>query len=320
MLQNILVYGWYSHGNVGDELFKEAYYKLFPELNLTFTDHITPSMLDQADGVFIGGGSFLNFPLNIKPDVIAQLKSKPLFYLGVGSETDIHPMHQELIKQAILINIRNDVGLEKIKKLNKNVFVTLDLVYALSDEMISSAKIPNSVLIIPNISVIPQNKDPYWKHVSWNYFKSEFSQFIDFLIKEKCYVDFLPFCVNNNSNDQWAAYEIINHMDNHNGQSVLNPFYGIANVSRVISKYEMVITQRYHGVVISEMMGIPYISIHHHDKLKPTNKNVGKFISYYGTSKGDLIDNFKLKNNIPTLSIERDIIEELKSQILSSLL
>jgi polysaccharide pyruvyl transferase WcaK-like protein len=322
MLSNILVYGWYSHGNAGDELFKDAFHNLFPELKFTFTDKITSDNLKNAEAVFIGGGSFLNFPLVIENGLLSKLKEKPLFYLGVGSETEIHPVHQDLIKVSKLINIRNSINLKSIKQINDNVICSPDLVYSLLNQVEKSEKINKSILILPNLAVTPQNKDPYWKHSSWNYFKSEFSQFLDFLLEKNYKIDFLPFCFNNETNDQLAAAEIVNHMNNRKINAILPPAYGIKDLSRIMSQYDLIVTQRYHGVVVSEMINVPYISIYHHDKLKPTPENVGLFVSYYGLSKNILIDNFNYIINdkfTSTLSIERNIFEDLRKKVLQIL-
>lgn len=313
MLSNILVYGWYHHGNAGDELFKEAFCNLFPELKFTFTDNLEEDLIDQSEAIFIGGGSFLYAPIKITPKGLSLLKSKPLFYIGVGVETDISPINQDLIKKSKLINIRNDNV--NIEHLNTNVISTLDIVYSLKEKVIQSPKKNKSILILPNFAVVPSYKDENWKHASWGYFKSEFAQFLDHLINDGYTVDFFPMCHNLENSDSWAAIEIINFMTNKKDVGLLDPVQGIYNLSSLFSQYEAVITQRYHGIVLSEMTNVPYLSLYHHDKLRPVSHNTGRFMSYYGLCKSQLIDNFPVKTD-PTLLIERDIFEELRSKTL----
>ena len=63
MGKQILVYCWAGHSNIGDELFKDAFWKLFPDHSFRFTDTIAEAH-KGFDALFIGGGSFLEFPIS----------------------------------------------------------------------------------------------------------------------------------------------------------------------------------------------------------------------------------------------------------------
>src|SRR5271156_1919935 len=113
-MTSVLVYGFYNHGNYGDELFKDAFKLIFPELNFTFTDRITVDQLSVADAVFFGGGSFLYDPPSIEGDAVILLHKKPIFYIGVGIETNICAEHRDLLKKALLVaprTINNNLSL-----------------------------------------------------------------------------------------------------------------------------------------------------------------------------------------------------------------
>jgi polysaccharide pyruvyl transferase WcaK-like protein len=313
---SVLVFGWYSHFNLGDELFKVAFQKLFPDISFTFVDQIKFDALKEATAVFIGGGSFLFSDMNISQECLNLLKTKSIFYIGVGAETDIHPIHIELMRVAKLIALRSNIGLDKVKPLNTNTIVIPDIVYAL-DFNSNSRPIEKSVLIIPNISVVPNNRSPHWMHNSWDHFKFEFSQFVDYLIDEKCHVRFVGMCKSNKNNDDWAATEIINAMMHRSSSLVLDN-----EITDVINDYEIVITQRFHGIILSEITRTPYIAIYHHDKLKTSHLNEGIFMSYYGSSKQDYIDQYNsarmLKLN-PILPIEGNSFESLVERVNASL-
>ena len=83
----VLVYGWYHQGNIGDDLFMEAYHHLFPSLQLVFTETITSDKLQDVDAVFLGGGSFLLDAPRATDEALQLLKKKKIFYLGVGVES-----------------------------------------------------------------------------------------------------------------------------------------------------------------------------------------------------------------------------------------
>jgi len=318
MLSNILVYGWYLNGNVGDDLFMDAFRKIFPELKFTFTNQITSEQLQKNDAIFIGGGSFLESPVKIKGDILGKIKQKLIFYIGVGSETNIHPTQLELMKLAKLIAIRSQVNLAKILLINSNTIVIPDIVSSLKDDLIINNKKPKSVLILPNITVVPTQQDAHWKHAAWDYFKSEFSQFLNILIEEKYSINFFPMCDNKTSSDSWAAIELINRMSRRQANYLLSPQRDIKSISELMSSYELIITQRFHGIILSEMIQTPYISIYHHDKLKSSQKESKNFLSYFSLNKDLLLDNLKSSFN-SNLPIERDIFEQLNKLVLDIL-
>lgn len=285
---NICVYGWYGHNNLGDELFKDAFKKLFPEYNFTFTDHFTLENVEKADAIFFGGGSFLNESISIPNDwhaVWFKLFRKKILYIGVGLETDIHLNHKELLSIASLIATRTEVATRTKNKLNYLIFKGIeipDLVYSLNDNLWPPCINKKSVLVLPNVSVIPTHESPHWKYASWEHFKTEMAQFLDYLIYNKYTVNFGNMCRDSINNDNYASHAISSAMINRNSNDIKN-----INYKHTTSEYGRVITQRYHGIVLSDMANVPCLPIHHHDKLKSENS-----ISYYEISKDKLISSF----------------------------
>jgi polysaccharide pyruvyl transferase WcaK-like protein len=299
--KNILVFCFYNKQNIGDDLFCDAFKYLFPNCNFTFTDKIT--ILDSFDAVFIGGGSFLNEAIKIEPHLFNKLKELPIFYIGVGAETKIHETHTELLKLAKLIAIRTPEHLDKIKKLNSNVIAIPDLVYSLPAN-ISSNKIEKSILYIPNILVVPNYKDPHWMHTSWEYFKSEFAQFLDEIKDEGYTLNIFPMSCNYKVDDRRASAELINKSFSLNSNELLDKETDFNKVINLFSKYSLVITQRFHGIILANIANVPVISIYHHDKLKDNQYS----LSYYGFKKSDLrakinlIENSNYSANLPIKS------------------
>lgn len=316
--KNILVFGFYFKDNLGDDLFIEAFKSLFPNLNFTFVDHIDIECLQNVDAVFIGGGSFLGEPLPIEASSWEALKSKKIFYIGVGAETNFHQDHLQLMTLAQLIAIRSNVNFDKVKNINLNTIIIPDLVYSLVPEH-SKYKIKKSVLILPNISVVPTWNEPHWMHTSWEYFKTEFAQLLDFLVKDAYTINFLPLCTNINLNDEWAAAEIISRMKHRNKNFLLEKRNSLQSVTELMSRYDIIITQRYHGIVLAEMLQAPCLSISHHDKLKNTQT---PNLSYYGLSKDILMQQFNQVRNTKVTSIlpiNRDMFISLQRMVESAL-
>jgi polysaccharide pyruvyl transferase WcaK-like protein len=315
-MKDILVYGWYHHQNIGDDLFVEAFKSLFPTYNFTFVAKISLNDLKGIDAVFIGGGSLLGQPLSITDvEVLNALRHHKIFYIGVGPETDYHKDHLQLMTLAKLIAIRSNVNLDKVKDINPNTIVIPDLVYCLVPDR-SGPKIKKSVLILPNISVVPTCDDPHWKHASWEYFKTEFSQMLDILVKDRGYfINFLPLCTNDKLHDDWAATEIISRMKCRSQKFFLGKKNTLQAITHLMSQYEVIITQRYHGIVLAEMSGTSCLTIHHHDKLKNPQ---GPSLSYYGLNKDNLLQQFNIALNTNTtdiLPINRDMFISLQRMV-----
>lgn len=314
MQKKVLCYGFYPKisTNVGDELFKSAFKKLFPTFSFTFTDTLSHELINNHDAVFFGGGSFLYSDIR-KSNDISIIKSKPIFYIGVGVEKNIHPTHLELLKLAKAIFIRSPEELSNLKNININSYLIPDIVYALSENI---NVIPTkNYLFIPNVYLVSNNSDPHWKHASWEYFKSEMSQFIS-----ENDTDVFPMSEShiNNLSDSCAAIELLNKIK-YDKRKILTHTQEFEEIRNIFSKYKVIITQRYHGIILAEMFGIPYIAIHHHDKLKNCQPANGQFISYYNFNKSALNEainsliNFS-KNNID-INAFSEIITEVKSYI-----
>jgi polysaccharide pyruvyl transferase WcaK-like protein len=294
------VYGWYNVSNLGDELFKPAFKKLFPQYTFTFVNNIEDYHIQNCDAIFFGGGSFLDNKIQTTIDK-RKLLDKPILYIGVGLETSIHQDHGMLLSMAKLVASRNDGKISSIK--------IPDLVYALND-VEPSEMIQKTLLFLPNAFLLPKNRDYNCKFIAWNYFKSEVSQFLDELIEDNWKVSFYPMCQSEAVDDSWAANEIISMMK-HGRRSLLikDELHDIGSVIRMFSRNSIILTQRYHGIVLSDLANRPFVSISHHDKIVPD-------VSYFGIHKKDLHDLIKSKKNTTNYVRSFDILKEEVAKIL----
>lgn len=320
----ILVFGFYGRNNLGDELFKEAFINLFPTLSFKFVSELNLSDIEEASAIFFGGGSFLSHSPRLSDVALTQIKKKPIFYLGVGSETQIDPQHQQLMSVAKLIAVRNK-EIAKIRRLNPNTMAIPDLVYLLSRHLTLPIRAPSQdILFIPNTYVVPLYLDAHWKHASWNYFKSEISQVLDELSQKQIKTHFFPMSSNHKLNDHWAAIEILNQTQSKSDQLLLPPITNFENVIQLFSQYKLIITQRYHGAILAQIAQVPHLIISHHDKLStyyPATQ--GTILPYYGINKAILstnIDNYLGEHNkLDFLPIDFNIFDRVRDLILEHL-
>jgi polysaccharide pyruvyl transferase len=309
----VLVWGFYGKGNAGDELFKQSFQHLFPEIDFKFVDQLNQIDIEAADAVFLGGGSFLDNPLPTDAAVKQALRARSILYIGVGLETNIHPDHQALLDRAKLIATRSP------NQIYPNSIYIPDLVYALDGKTRSWNK-QQAILIMSNCLVIPTWNDPIWKQTAWEHFKSEFAQALEALYPEYR-IDFYPMCQNATLDDHAASMEILSKTAARNFDGLLCQVPPtIERLTYLFSQYQLVITQRYHGTILAELAGTPCVSIHHHDKLKFTHAGGGVLLPFFGFSKDRLfsaIEQAKSKKLPPHLPIETHLFEELKSRVRS---
>ena len=307
----VLVLGFYKQPfNLGDQLFTQAFQYLFPDYQFTFTDHIRPQHLKGTDAIFIGGGSLLDQNPDITPEAIKEMASIPLIYLSCGAETEISALHQQLMARARLIVIRSH-HLDKVKAINPNTLYAPDLVYALHHQVQYSERRAKSILFLPNILVVPQWHEPHWKHLSYQMFKFEMAQALDKLIEDGYIIDFYPFSQVKGQDDSYAAIELMNMM-RHSVNILPSKQDQLADLTALFSQYQTIITQRYHGAILAEMSNTPYLCIHHHDKLRSTNYNLGTFTSFFEVSKEKIIKAVDfLAQHTSILPLKQDIYEPL---------
>jgi hypothetical protein len=277
----VLVYGWYGRANVGDELMKQALQNLFNPsgIGLRFVDSIDAAALagPGVAGVLFGGGSILYDRPDVSSEALAALASGHIdvFYLGVGGETEIHPDHEKLIDVAKVVAFRElDMP---------------DLVYSLQPDASPLTHQPAGLLFVPNVEVLPAHSDPHWMHVAWEHFKDEVAQALDVCIDRGLQPAFMLMCASEQKEDLWPAAEIMGRMKR---RAPALATYRVDNLeaTRLMRHHRVVVTQRYHGIVLAEMSGVPYVSVNHHNKLKLARPHRGTSLSYYGIQKDALID------------------------------
>jgi polysaccharide pyruvyl transferase WcaK-like protein len=315
-MAKILIYGWYGHSNVGDELMAEAMRSLLVGHELKFVDHIKHAELEQHDLVLIGGGSFLSMPVSMDGTSYTAISKKPVIYVGVGAETDVHHDHERLLKHASAVFVRSPAS-KQFAAIRSDAVLTPDISLALASP--SFNKRPDrELLFIANSQVIPTRVSPNWQRAAWDYFKSETAQAIDELIVGGWKVTMAPFCDDVNHRDSWACAELIAHcVERLSVRCLSATWYDDAAFSKVRSAFDahsVVVTQRYHGAIISQATGVPCVVVHHHDKLARLDPTVAKLVPYYGIHKDVLVSSIETAE-VPTPVTNSGIFSQVRDAV-----
>jgi hypothetical protein len=119
-------------------------------------------------------------------------------------------------------------------------------------------------------------------------------QFLDWLVENNYHPSLFSMCKDRKADDSWAGAELISAMNKRSQACIsLAQPKNFSELSKLVSAHSLLITQRFHGIILAEMTQTPYLAIHHHDKLLPSNATEGTFLSYYNCSKHLLIEAFE---------------------------
>lgn len=308
----LLVYGWYGRENIGDELMKLALQRLFEPtgIELKFVDHITFADLQTTQGVIFGGGSILNDAPDVTPDALDLLLTTavPVFYVGVGIDYTPHPTHASLLRIARVIARRTQPDAPGR--------IIPDLVYSLTHSIGDVSA--DGILIVPNVEVLPTSAMPNWSQLSWLRYVDELSQVLDHLDEKRYQIKFLTMCKNPRQDDNWVTSAIVSHMVRRRTTfEILQPKADIDSLITIFKQARCIVTQRYHGIVLAEMAGVPYVSIDHHDKLGQAIPRNGEHISYHGVTKSQLVNSIEkayassIPPYVPDQSLYHRVVDEI---------
>lgn len=312
----VLVYGWYGRGNSGDELMGRALRSMFEPkgIELCFVPQLTFADVMSSDAVIVGGGSILNAAPIADPEALdALLQGKrPVFYLGVGMETAIDPAHVQLLKVSRFTSTRSTTWPNWVP----NVYPMPDLAYALGSAAPSDAPEHRSVLVVPNLEVVPRWTDPHWMHVAWERFKDELAQCMDELVEGGATLGFLLMCQNRVMDDAWPAHELVARMKRRSTTfSMERAADDAAAVLRTIAGHSLVITQRFHGIVLAQMAGVPCVAVGHHDKLRDVNPFDGTFVAYHGCNKAQLHEAIRRCSVRRPITVSRELYDRVADAV-----
>lgn len=300
-MTTILVYGWYNRGNVGDELMAQSLRAMFEPygIKLVTVEVLTEKQVSEAQGVIFGGGGMLRDAPVAEPAALDLLQRnlRPCFYLGVGLEAGVHDVHKQLMGVARIVAVRHPGPVPFARQVHE----VPDLVYYLGSDRPPAQQTGKGVLIIPNVEVLPTWSDPHWMHVAWERFKDEFAQALDICVADlKLRPAFMLMCKNPRQDDRWPAHELLARMKHRSTDyNVLQAPVNHKVLEGLIQEFEVVVTQRYHGIVLSQMAGVPVVSIDHHDKLKNAWPRKGINVAYHGATKQQLLEAVELSRKTP---------------------
>lgn len=274
--KKIIVVGWYGHKNLGDEAFKASFQFLWQDFDFDFLDYV-PADVNQYDAAMIGAGSFLDQPV-----VGLSTIKIPMAFIGVGISV-VHPQNMPALERARIIVARNHT------KLSVPTLFAPDVVFA--QKLKTNLERRKVITVLMNNHFTPRPKALEWQLRSWDWFCTEFAQVCDRLLDATgCTMDFLPMCTNRFEDDRRCVGYLVDRMYNKNKVNTCYAELPSDTFVRRIETSELVITQRFHGMVYSVLARTPFVAISGHDKIRDLTEQLQykTLVQYYGFS----INNF----------------------------
>lgn len=291
--------GWYGHHNLGDEAFKPAICKLFPEVDFSFGDCI-PKNINEYDFMLVGGGSFLEAILPNPGKVTITI---PIGFIGVGLSEALHKSNKELLAKAKLVLVRDSTSTE----FWPTAVQTPDLVFNIPMPYRHNP-VGKKVTILVNDFITPDATFPDWKFISYYWFLCEFGEVCNDLIDDGYTLQFLPMGIQS-IDDRRCAAAVVGRIRKKNKAEWVLTEVTSDMLQKEISESEFVITMRFHGMVYSAIIGTPFICIHTHDKMVGLAKDMNwkGMANYYGFTKSafnEALTHLENKNVLDTYAQE----------------
>ena len=248
----VSVLGWYGKNNWGDEAFKYAFHDLFPDLYF----HFVRDKPSEHLPLILGGGDV------IKSSYLKEIK-QPFVAVGVGlgypSEMDL--LLKSPCKAAWFRNME-DVRLSQTNEFQ----YCPDLAFAIKAPNVfgsppSARKkvaviLANSV-INPKIGTRQFGEWSYQQYLYW-----ELAQALD-AMGEWYDIHFLPMSQARFAYDEASHFEVASRMKNEKPVVLWNwsDLEGPLEFMSLLGTFDLVISMKFHGLVFSTIMGVPFVNI-----------------------------------------------------------
>lgn len=324
MAQPILVLGWFGHGNTGDEAYKIAFPKVFPQYDFQFVDHIEQD--HKAEAYVLGGGNVLTSEFI---NQLSKINGKQKSIISCSAFNDIKPDDLKLFDKII---VRDKLSLNKLQKLGLDCSLMPDLGFSfevnysdgyifLKNKFIESrCELYDKVItVVVNAYVAISGADARKSkdELAFLHFCYSLAEIID---QVPASFVFIPFSTRFPADDRISNALVASRCKFWKKNIVVFDKLSVQDTINIIGASDAVISMRLHSTIFSCVANVPFVDITHHDKNLGFLDTIGKIdssISYWNfdTDKCKRMINDMLKEPEPIRAELKGITTEQKRQL-----
>lgn len=315
----ILVYGWYNHGNLGDESYKFSFKETWKEHDFTFVDNILDSDINRFDLCIIGGGDVVR---EASLRMISKMKC-PKISISV-TITAISLIPEIYILDHIYVRDISSYD-NLIKYGYKNVTYIPDISMVLEGDRENGKKIISKLFdksksekyskvytIVVNAHLLGNLNTPHKNKIM---FSKMASDMVDVIDRTSASFLFIPFAVSLPWDDRVSNALVNSYTKFYKKNCVVYDKLSVSDSIDIISASDMVITSRFHGLIFGLSNNIPTVTISFHDKMSGFCKTIDKsYIEYWEFSANEMerhMDNANLKVEFNKNKIKEEYREKI---------
>lgn len=249
-----IIFGFYNHDNIGDEMFKAAFTNLFPTDNLTFWElsDINNVILENFDAVIVGGGDLLNDFYGIKYTECLQKYTGYKIALGVGVSFE-SCLEQKYLTYFDDIVLRNKKDLNKLNKQlgSSHSHSISDLGFSLPINLTEKEKTGKKIGLLLVGSLINNTR-----------FMFDLLSLVNWFILLDYTIELIPMYTEKDIPDNdLVINKHIYETFKHSGKIINHDNLSVESFLDILSYMDYAVCIRYHGHVFCTRLNIPYLSI-----------------------------------------------------------
>lgn len=306
----VFVYGWYGHGNIGDESYKLSFCHVWPEHQFTFSDK--PDNNATYDLCIIGGGDV------VRPEAL-KATEKLLCPRIALSVTITEQSLCEDLRKLKHIYVRDGKSAEVLRKYNylnytylPDISTCLKGDKARGNNVILKNYVDNGLVLHSEVCVVIMNA-----HLMGTYDK----KFYDRITFEKLVGDmaslmdkkatsflFLPLSTKFPWDDRVSNGIVQSNVKKFNKNAVIYNPLSVQDTIDIIAASDLVITTRFHGLIFGIGNNISTVTLSFHDKFSGFCETINQpYLDYYNTTEKLLTQH--AKEALPNRSLNHETIK-----------
>lgn len=312
---NVFVFGWYNHGNIGDESYKLSFTQLWPNHNFQFGEKIVSKDYDLC---IIGGGDVIR-EKNLK--TISALSCKKIaISVTITAQSlcpAIHDLDHIYVRDIKSYNLLHKFGYEKVTYL-PDISIILQGNIENGKKLIENLFAENNGELYENVYTVVINAhllgDPQTTVKNRLYFDKFVYNICELADKTNASFLFLPFSTRFPWDDRASNALCNSYTKFYKKNCVIYEKLSVTDSIDIISASNLLIASRFHGLIFGVGNHIPTVTISFHDKISGFCETIEQnYIDYYNLNLQDLeyqINNAK-PNPINIEQIKQNYLEQI---------